>query len=379
MMLAALGLLLVLSLGLSVLLTATVRALGRRRGLLDTPGSEGHAKRLRRVPNIGGIAVFCSIALPMLGALAAVHFGLLRQMAELESLRGLAEHLPGLIEQTGLAVALLLGALAVHIVGLIDDRRPLGPGVKLTVTVIVALMIVIPFDVRLLELLDAYAGGRWLSIVLTVLWIIVVTNAMNFMDNMDGLAAGVAAVAGSFFLAAAVLNGQWFVGATLSLLVGSVLGFLVFNAPRQGGATIFMGDGGSLVIGFILAVLTVRTTYYTTGSGAWYALFMPVCVLAVPLYDFVTVTLIRVVHGRSPFVGDQRHFSHRLRDRGLSTTRTVLVVCGLTGLTGIGGVLLGQVGPWQAALIGIQTVLALGVLALYELADRPGARVGEPP
>jgi len=357
----------------ATVLTWAVRALGQRAFLMDSPGAPGHAKALRRVPNIGGMAIFWTVAVPMgIGLLFAWTGSIDTVASRLPWAAALGEHSAGLRDQAPMALCVLLSAFALHLMGLVDDRRPLGPWLKLGVMALAAAAPVVLFDVRLLELLDARVGGSWLSILVTVLWIVVVTNAMNFLDNMDGLAAGVAAVAGGLFLVATVVNGQWFVAMTLALLVGAVLGFLVFNAPRPGGATIFMGDGGSLVIGYLLGVLTVRTTYYDTGSGAWYALFMPLCVLAVPLYDLVTVSAVRIASGKSPLVGDQRHFSHRLRDRGLSTGQTVLVICGLAAITGIGGVLLGQVGPWQAALIGVQTVLTLVVLAVYEFAR--GAR-----
>ena len=132
-----------------------------------------------------------------------------------------------------------------------------------------------------------------------------------------------------------------------------------------------MGDGGSLVIGFILAITTVRTTYIpedATGpmSGNWYALLMPIAVLAVPLYDFVSVTLIRISQGKSPFVGDLQHFSHRLRDRGLGNRGTILVIYALTACSGIAGILLTRANTWEAALLGLQVLLVLGAIALFE-------------
>ncbi|HBS29141.1 MAG TPA: undecaprenyl/decaprenyl-phosphate alpha-N-acetylglucosaminyl 1-phosphate transferase [Phycisphaerales bacterium] len=366
-MLPLIGALVLASLGASAALTLAARTLGRRLLLLDSPGAPGHAKVLRGVPNTGGIAIFWTVALPI-----ALGLALARLVPDAALPDALRPHAPGLREQTPMALCVLLSMLLLHLTGLIDDRRPLGPLIKLGVMVLAAAAPAVLFDVRLLELLDARVGGPWLSIALTVAWIVLVTNAMNFMDNMDGLAAGVGLVASGLFLAAALVNGQWFVAMTLALLTGALGGFLVFNAPRRGGATIFMGDAGSLVVGYLLAILTVRTTYYQTGSGGWYALFMPLSVLAVPMYDLVTVSVIRIASGRSPLVGDQRHFSHRLRARGLSTGATLVIIAGLAGVTGIGGVLLGQVGPWQAALIGLQTVLALLVLALFEFA--PGSR-----
>ena len=351
--------------GLSVALTWLARAAGRRANMLDSPGGAGHEKAaLRRVPNTGGIAIFLSVAGPIAVGLGAVWLA----PGLVGSIGGVEAHLPGIRERTPMALALLGALLALHATGLIDDRRALPAWPKLAVMAAAALTLVVGFDVRLLELLDARVGGPWLSIALTVLWFLAVTNAMNFMDNMDGVAAGVGAVAGSLFLITAMAHGQWFVGVVLALLVGALLGFLVFNKPR---ATIFMGDSGSLVVGFLLAFLTVRATYFEEGGGAggaWssWAVFMPLCVLAAPLYDLCTVTAIRLSQGRSPFVGDQQHFTHRLRARGLSDARVLAVVCGLTAVTGISGVLLGRLGGLGAALAAGQVGLVLATLALFE-------------
>jgi UDP-GlcNAc:undecaprenyl-phosphate GlcNAc-1-phosphate transferase len=226
------------------------------------------------------------------------------------------------------------------------------------------------FDVRLLQQLDTLGAGTIPSIVVTVVWIVVVTNAMNFLDNMDGLTGGVTVIAGGLFMVAAMMTEQWFVAGTLAVLVGATAGFLLFNMPP---AKIFLGDGGSLVIGFTLAVLTVRTTYWEPGEGgeAWYGVLMPLCVLAIPLYDILSVTLLRIRQGRSPFQGDHQHFSHRLVKRGLSPRRAVLVIWSLTALTGIVGLILPGLAPWQAVVAGGQVLLVLAVLAVLETgADR---------
>ena len=134
-----------------------------------------------------------------------------------------------------------------------------------------------------------------------------------------------------------------------------------------------MGDGGSVVLGFLLAFLTVRTTYYGhTGAGGaamaggWYGVFMPLVVLAVPIYDFVSVISIRVAQGRPAFVGDTQHLSHRLVKQGLSKRAAVTVIYGLTAITGVSGIALASLLPWQAVLVGVQTILILMVVALFE-------------
>jgi UDP-GlcNAc:undecaprenyl-phosphate/decaprenyl-phosphate GlcNAc-1-phosphate transferase len=363
---------------LAVPMTWLMMRLGHGVGAFDSTGVPGQIKApARRIPNTGGIAIFWAIVLPMIGGLWVARLADIDNLPDfLLAARG---HLAGIRSETPMALALLACLFALHILGLTDDRKPLGPWVKLGLMAAAAVTLpALSEKTRLLTLLDAHVGGPWLSIAVTALWIVVVTNAMNFMDNMDGLSAGVAAVAGGCFLAAAMLSGQWFVGACLALLIGACAGFLVFNFPRKGGAKVFMGDGGSLVLGFLLAFLTVRTTYIGDAgsvmrSAAWYGVLMPLVVLAVPLYDFLSVVVIRLSQGRSPFVGDTQHLSHRLVNLGLSRRSAVAVIYGLTAITGVSGIVLGSLQSWQAVLVGVQTVLILLVVAMFEYARARGA------
>ncbi len=373
-MLAVIAAAIVVAFLIAVPATWALRAVGRRMSVFDSVGVEGQVKAAaRKVPNIGGPAILLGIAAPIGAALALVHFApdLITRLVP-----AAAEHLEGVRDQTRAALVFLGALVLLHIVGLIDDRKPMGPWLKLVIMLACAAAVVLGTGSRLLTLLDGHVGGVWLSVLITILWIGVVTNAMNFMDNMDGLSAGVAAIAGACFMAATLTHAQpqWFVASCLALLVGSCLGFLVFNFPRPR-ATIFMGDGGSLVIGFTLAFLTVRTTYYdATLTGGWYAVLMPLVVLAVPLYDLVSVCVIRMRAGKSPLVGDLNHLSHRFVRRGLSNRAAVLVIYGLTGITALGGVALGTLLPWQAALVGGQTLLVVLVLAMYESRAAEGSR-----
>jgi UDP-GlcNAc:undecaprenyl-phosphate GlcNAc-1-phosphate transferase len=386
---------------LSAVLTAAARALGRWLNAHDSAGVAGQVKaERRRVPNLGGVAIFWTIAGPLSAVLLAVLLGdggaVLSVLPE-GLAAAAATHLPGLADHA-MAGLVLVGALAVlHVMGLIDDRRPLPALPKLVVMVGVSVAVVLLTQTRLLTMLDSFPGGVVLSVVLSVAWLVLVTNAMNFLDNMDGLTAGVAAIAGSCFMIAALLpvmgQPQWFVATCLALMVGACVGFLVFNAPMPR-ASIFMGDSGSLVLGFLLAFLTMRTTYYTGvpadvagaaavggggggvgGGGArWYAVLMPMVVLAVPMYDLVMVVWLRLAQGRSPMVGDLQHLSHRLHDRGMSTRRSVLVIWGLTAITALGGVSLARADAFGAAVIGAQTVMTLVVLAAYEWTVDPRFR-----
>jgi UDP-GlcNAc:undecaprenyl-phosphate GlcNAc-1-phosphate transferase len=372
-------LLIPIALAVSLPLCAVLIRLGHRLGTLDGAGVACQVKEApRRVPNTGGIAIVAGFILPLLAVLlaAAAAGSNPDWVPDILNLRDtLATHAPGLAERTPLALVFLASILTLHILGLIDDRRPLGPWVKLAAILAAATAVALTDQTRLLTMLDPHVGGSWLSVLVTVLWIAVVTNAFNFMDNMDGLSGGAAAVASACFMTAALVNGQWFIAGLLALLIGGLLAFLVFNFPP---AKLFMGDGGSLVIGFILAVLTVRTTYYAppgtvvdgrliepAGSG-WHTVFMPLVILAVPLYDFVSVVAIRLSQGRSPFVGDLQHFSHRLVRRGLSKRAAVLIIWGFTLVTGIAGITLATLEAWQAVLVGVQTLAILGVIAAFE-------------
>jgi UDP-GlcNAc:undecaprenyl-phosphate GlcNAc-1-phosphate transferase len=132
-----------------------------------------------------------------------------------------------------------------------------------------------------------------------------------------------------------------------------------------------MGDAGSLVVGFFVALLTLRTTYYHEAqSGQWYSVFMPLVVMAVPLYDFISVTLLRISQSKSPFVGDTQHFSHRLKRHGLTDTQTILTLYLATLCTGLGATFLYQVNLAGAILIFIQTILVLSIIAILETAGK---------
>jgi UDP-GlcNAc:undecaprenyl-phosphate GlcNAc-1-phosphate transferase len=325
-----------------------------RLGFVDRPG--GRKIHANAKPLGGGVAIFVAFALPMLGGLIFVE---LSSPQSLHELVPNPAYLRGIQQNTAMALAFLGGCVLLHIVGLIDDRKALGPFIKLIVQLVVAAGLSICFrEIRALTAL-----GTGVSIVVTTLWIVGITNAFNFLDNMDGLSAGIAAVCTTAFLVTTLTIEQWFVAAALALLLGSLLGFLFWNFPP---AKIFMGDSGSLVIGFVLGVLTVRTTFLPPGKE-WGAGFAPVIVLALPLYDLIVVSIIRMSRGKSPFVGDTNHFSHRLVARGMSRRTAVLCLYLVTAATSIAAILLPHVNSKAAAiLIFCQTILILGVVALLE-------------
>lgn len=359
-MLAAIVGLLVCGGVVSFIATAVLVRIGTRAGTLDNVGVEGQVKAApRRVPNIGGIGIVIGLVVTMVAAFAATSLGVVPESVVPADL---AE---GAATETTTALIVLAGLLVVHVLGLIDDRRPLAWAPKLLIMLALPAAVAWLTGTRVLTAADAYVGGAWLSVGLTSLWFAAVMNAMNFMDNMDGLAGGTACVIAAAITGVALQQEQWLVAGAAACLAGSTLGFLPHNFPR---ARIFMGDGGSLVLGFALAFLTTRLTYVETGSAdpRWDRMVIPLVLLAVPLYDMLSVIVIRLSQGRSPFVGDLQHLSHRFEGRGLSRPRVAVSVWILALIAGLGAVIVTDGTPTQSLLVGAQTLGALALLAIVE-------------
>ena len=345
---------------LSVTATSVAKSVARRTGFLDVP--RAHKAHAGAVPLLGGSAIFLAVLLPSLLALAMVSiWSAYGVPAWLERLApALAVHVDGAASKVPQALGVLLAATALHVLGLVDDRKHLGPWSKLIVQLVVIGGVVIVCDIRILTML-----GIVPSCVLTILWLTVLTNSFNFLDNMDGLSAGVAAICAGALLAASASIGQVFVSAWLCLLLGALLGFLPYNfAP----ASIYMGDAGSLVVGFLVGIASCLTTYVHEGLTS-YAMFVPLVVMAIPLYDTCSVMVLRIRAGKNPMVGDRQHFSHRLVRRGMSTRKAVLTIYLCTAGTAIAATLLPRVDVAGAILILVQTLAILTIVAILESDD----------
>ncbi len=336
--------------------TFVVRSVARRRGFVDRPG--GHKGHDAPVALGGGIAIAWTACLPVLAGTIFAYWTADRGFPEWvpEFLR---THLAGVAYKAPGVFAVIGGAIVLHIMGWIDDVRALGPGIKFAVQAIVAIVLAGVFEIRLLEFLPTPV-----SIAATVFWIILITNAFNFLDNMDGLSAGVAAIAGTIFAIAAFGAGQIFVPMMMLILVGATLGFLLFNFSP---ATIFMGDAGSLVIGYLMSVLVILTTFYHPDRQMHPAgVLLPLVVFAVPLYDVISVIWHRRRAGVSIFRGDRRHFSHRLVARGFSPRSAVLTIYLATAASSLAGILLPHLAWSGAALVFAQCICVVLMIALLE-------------
>lgn len=344
---------------LSVVTTAAVRSFGRRVGFVDRPYA--HKRHDTPVALGGGVAIVIAITAPVvIGTLLAriMHGGSIPSFVPTL----IQDHLAGMSSKLPVVLGLMGAVLALHVVGLIDDRRAMGPAPKLACQVLVAWFTASVLGIRVLEFLPAP-----LSIAATVLWIVLITNAFNFLDNMDGLSAGVAAIGAAIFAVASLSVGQIFVPILACVMVGALLGFLVFNHTP---ATIFMGDAGSLVVGYLMGVVTILTTFYDPAQKLQpMGVLVPLVVLAVPLYDSMSVIVLRLRAGESPFRGDHRHFSHRLVRRGMSRRRAVYTVYLATAATGLPAIVLPRVSWSVAVLLVLQCLCVVTMIAVLEHAD----------
>jgi len=284
--------------------TPLARRLALRSGMVDAPA----ARKLHAapVPLLGGLAIYAAFILALIVA------------GDRATIRE--------------AIGIILGATIVSLTGLADDRWQLGAPAKLAAQVAAAAVAIVA-GVRI-QLL----GQPWLDAALALCWFVGITNALNLLDNMDGLSGGVTTVAAAFFLLLAAMSGQYLVGALAAALIGACLGFLRYNLNP---ARIFMGDAGALFLGFVLAALAIKLRFpANTPQVTW---LVPVCVLALPIFDTTLVTISRLRRGLNPLTTPGcDHLSHRLTALGLTRREAVLVCYLLTGIGGMVGVYIAQ-------------------------------------
>jgi UDP-GlcNAc:undecaprenyl-phosphate/decaprenyl-phosphate GlcNAc-1-phosphate transferase len=266
---------------LSVLLTPLCLRLALQHGLLDHPGThKGHASP---VPYLGGLAMVAALSFAVTAA------AVLRPP-------------PSKLDEL---ISVLAIALGLSIIGLIDDLRGLGAIVRLLAEIGAGV------GVWAIGVGVEFTGSEITNAVVTVLWVVGITNAFNLLDNTDGLSAGVAAISAASFFIIADADAQYLVAGLAVALCGCAIGFLRHNYHP---ARIFMGDAGSLYLGFLLAYLGLKVRYPIPDNRAF---LVPLVVLAVPILDTSLVTITRILDGRSPFQGARDHVSHRLMRIGL--------------------------------------------------------------
>ena len=357
------GLLLVLILAtvipsflVSVFLVAFVRRWAERLGLMDRPG----ARKVHQhpIPLGGGLGIWGAVVATFLCGGATV----LILQSNVNIPQEVAVYFPGMLYRFWQMLGLLAAGTVLMVLGLCDDRFGLKWQVRLGVEFAVSAFVVFGLGMQM----TAYLPWGWAAGLISVVWIVALVNSFNMLDNMDGLSGGVAAIAAmmlAIMLLSTPAQPQIFVAAMLLVLVGALLGFLVHNWPP---AKIFMGDAGSYFVGFWIACCTLLATYAGSKTSQPHAILAPVFVLAIPLYDMISVIIIRLSEGRSPFEGDKRHFSHRLVELGLSKKQAVLTIYLATATCGLGALLLPRVDWIGAVIISAIVICALGLIRILE-------------
>ncbi|HWQ90033.1 MAG TPA: MraY family glycosyltransferase [Clostridia bacterium] len=285
-----------------------------RHGLVDDPG---HRKiHHQPVPLAGGLAVLSAMLLTVLGG--ALTLWIIPDQSWSSAMEyGLARRAPQLL-------AILAGATGMVIVGCLDDKHELRPGPKFLGQAVIACMVAAS-DIRITLFIPSVLA----SFCLTVLWILTVLNAINFMDNMNGLSAGLGAIGAAAFGIIAAMDGQYLVALIAFVSLGALIGFIPYNFPH---ARVFLGDAGSHLVGFILAVLAILPHFHTPEQPRRLAVLIPLLVLALPLLDMVRVVLFRWRIGQPFYQGDNNHVSHILVKKGLSPKNAVLLLWLATAL-----------------------------------------------
>jgi UDP-GlcNAc:undecaprenyl-phosphate/decaprenyl-phosphate GlcNAc-1-phosphate transferase len=320
----------------SLVLTIPIRRLALRYGMVDHPGPR--KVHVSPMPLLGGMAIYLGFALAILMTLHRVP----------------QQQITGI----------LAGATLLAVVGLLDDGGWLHHQVKLFVGMPIAGLLLVAAGIRpqLFSQFVPGLAGTILDVGLTLFWVVGITAAFSILDHMDGLCAGIAAVAAAFFTLSAILNGQTLIRILGAATLGAALGFLRWNFNP---AKIFMGDGGAMFLGFLMATLGLKIRPESEPlSPSWFA---PVLILGVPVFDTILISISRSRRGLVPFTSPGKdHTAHRLSNLGLGHRGAVLFLYGLAILSGTIGVLIPHLSAATAYLvIGIVVVVGLvGVLLL---------------
>jgi UDP-GlcNAc:undecaprenyl-phosphate/decaprenyl-phosphate GlcNAc-1-phosphate transferase len=330
------------ALALSLALTPLVRAFARRKGIIAKPRGDRWSKKPTAM--MGGVAIYLSVLFTYLL----------------------------LVPHTREGWVVMGASTALFCVGLVDDFLHVKPYQKLIGQVLGASAVVY------FGLLLPWGWGASVAMAVTIFWLIGITNAINLLDNMDGLAAGVSAIAAVFIAASFAVNGQTTEALTLAVFAAALVGFLAYNSNP---ATIFMGDGGSMFVGFFLASSALLSASGERGRSFLVVIAVPVLILFIPIFDTTLVTVVRKLSGRAASQGGRDHASHRLVALGLSERRAVWMLYGFAGASGLLAMVVRQFEYHTgiATVLGFTVVLTLvGVylagVKVYDEAEVQAAR-----
>lgn len=304
--------------------TPLVEKLAYKMNAIDVP-KDARRMHKRAIPRLGGLAIILGFAV------AVMCFG----------------------TKTREVLAILAGSLIIAVMGIVDDIKALDAKPKFLIQILAALVVVIGGDMKIQvftnpNILSASAYmviPEWISIIITTVWIVFITNAVNFIDGLDGLAAGVSAIMSVSLVFIATRLGEYYVAVMGVALMGACFGFLPYNFNP---AKIFMGDTGSTFLGFMLASLSILGMFK---SYAIISFAVPLLIMGLPLFDACFAMLRRIMKGQSPMQADRGHLHHRLIDMGFSQKQSVFILYIISVILGISAIILAEGGALRAVLL----------------------------
>lgn len=322
--------------GLSVIVTPLVIKLAISTGAVDKPD----ARKVHKfpIPRIGGLGIYASFMFAVAFTTCMTHF-------EGETLREL--------------IGLMTGGTLIVILGLVDDYKNLPAKVKLLGQIVAAIVLVVGFNVKIDVITNPFDGNYiflddWIAIPATIFWIVGLTNTVNLIDGLDGLAAGVSAIASFTILIVAMKQNFIIVTIITAALAGAAVGFLFYNSHP---AKIFMGDSGSMFFGYMLAGISVVGAFKSTAT---IALTVPILALGLPILDTTFAIVRRYMGGRPIFQPDKGHLHHRLLSLGFTQRQAVFLMYVISAMLGLSAVALTEVNKPIAIVILIIVVVSIG-------------------
>lgn len=321
---------------LSLLFTPAAREAAVYLDIIDHPSSSVKTHK-EPVPYLGGIAIYLAFSLSLLWVRVLTSF----PTGTLRSLRGI-----------------LIGGFFIFILGLVDDVKPKGLhySTKFLFQISAAVLLIL-FGINI-----KFIQPTWMGIAITIIWIVGLTNAFNLIDIMDGLASGIAALAALAFLFISLPTEEIYVNFAAAALAGAALGFFPYNVSK--GWRIFMGDCGSLFLGFVASALAMGTSY---GETTQISVFAPLMILAIPLFDTLLVFYLRLRRGQSPFVGSKDHFPLRLELLGWPRKKILLFCLLLTALLSVAAFAVTRLAVAGAIGVFAGVILMLAGITVYVL------------
>ena len=327
----------------SFLLTPLVKILAQKVGAMDVPKDDRRMHTIP-IPRMGGLAIFLAFFIATLLFCKEIN----------RPLR-----------------SILLGSVIIVILGVFDDIYALRALFKLIIQILAACVVVFYGGCRIQYITNPFGTsaasffdlGAW-AVPLTIVWIVAITNAVNFIDGLDGLACGVSCISAANLLVIALLVSEPNIAILMAALTGACIGFVPYNFNP---AKIFMGDTGSTFLGFVLACVSIQGLFkfYAVVSFA-----VPFLLLGVPIFDICFAVIRRVAHGKNPMAADRGHIHHRLIDMGFSQKQSVAIAYVLTAILGLAAVLLTVSGEMKALLL-LGAVLVVGAIGLELIINDP--------